>query len=284
MSDRITRTLARPGDAPHTTRGATRTTAFSRVVAAAAVASMPVAFGTLYLALLAVEFDFAALSDPAMMITRGSDAAGLYFWSMILDMFGYYLLLLPAVLYLWYWLSPRSPGLVSLYTVGGLFYILIGAVGAVILAAVGHPMLSAYTDASGAERELLVFTFQTFTNLVYGGLWSILNMVVVAVWWIGIASLLRTERPMFARASFVLGGAALLNAGGTVLGLELLAQAGLFVYLYLAPVWALWLGIAVARGAGAQEVRAAERNLSSGFHDLTAPVPQGSTANLAARR
>lgn len=44
------------------------------------------------------------------------------------DSFGYSLLLAPAALYLWYWLKPRNPAAVTLYTIASVVHILGGLI------------------------------------------------------------------------------------------------------------------------------------------------------------
>jgi hypothetical protein len=240
-----------------------RSDAFARTAAVSAIASAPSALACLVVAMIAAGFDPAAMSDPAAVITRGAEAADLFFWSMILDMFGYYLLLAPVALYLWYWHSRRAPGLVTLYTAAGLAYVLIGSIGAVLLAAAVRPLSRAYVLASGPEQEMIRIAFETVTHIVYGGLWSILELLLAGVWWLGMGWLLRGERPLLAGLSMLLGTAALVNAAGTMLGADVIARGGLFTYLYSAPLWALWLGIAIARGAGAREVRVIEERIAA---------------------
>jgi hypothetical protein len=48
-------------------------------------------------------------------------------------------------------------------------------------------------------------------------------------------------------AGMLIGLAALLDSLGTMLGLEGLAFLGLSLYIILAPVWALWIGIELLR-------------------------------------
>ena len=47
--------------------------------------------------------------------------------------------------------------------------------------------------------------------------------------------------------SIRLCGLALLDSLGMILGIEVLALLGLSVYVILAPIWALWLGIDLLR-------------------------------------
>ncbi len=53
--------------------------AFRRLVAITSIVSMPLALGCLYLSLLAVNFDFAVLENPASSIAVGAKAAGLVY-------------------------------------------------------------------------------------------------------------------------------------------------------------------------------------------------------------
>jgi hypothetical protein len=66
------------------------------------------------------------------VIAIGPQGASLFRWAMILDLFGFYLLLAPLALHLWDRLKSRGPGFIRLYTFCGLGYTLIGAIGAVI--------------------------------------------------------------------------------------------------------------------------------------------------------
>jgi hypothetical protein len=65
--------------------------------------------------------------------------------------------------------------------------------------------------------------------------------------WIGIGLILRHERRAIGISTVILGVAALVGSVGTTLGIAPLAQLGLCVYLVLAPIWALWLGIDLLR-------------------------------------
>ena len=47
--------------------------------------------------------------------------------------------------------------------------------------------------------------------------------------------------------TMVLGVACLLDSAGNIFGSKTLADAGLYVYLLLAPAWALALGITLTR-------------------------------------
>ena len=217
---------------------------FQRFGALAAIISFPLALGNIVLSGMAIDFKFMdAATNPAFWLSVGTDGASLLRWGMILDMFSYYLPLLPVALFLWRWLRPRNPNWVLFYTSCGLGYILLGTIGAVILAAVHPPLINAYAQATVEQRYVLETVFRTIWNMVYKGIWSILDELLVGVWFLGIGLLLRDERRRFSIFSIILGISALLGWLGVILSVEALNLFGGTIYGLLAPVWAQWLGI-----------------------------------------
>ncbi len=220
---------------------------FQRLAGVMAIISAPLAFGSLVLSLAPVDFNVEVFSDMALFISVGASGANLLRWAWVLDTLGYYLLLAPVAFILWHWLKPRGPTRVGFYTFCGLAYVLIGAIGAAILAAVWPPLINAYVGASGQQSEILEAVFSTVTDLVYGGLWGLLLGIPAGVWWLGMGLFLRRERRILGVVTVILGIANFIAASGAILNLENLAMPGLFVCLFLAPIWALWLGIDLLR-------------------------------------
>ena len=220
---------------------------FQRFAALAAIISFPLALGSIVLSGMALDFNMEASTNPALLLSVGADGASLSRWGMILDMLGYYLPLLPVALFLWRWLGPRDPDWVLFYTSCGLGYILIGAIGAVILAAVHPPLISAYAQASVEQRPALETVFSAVWNMVYGGMWNILGELLAGIWFVGVGLLLRGERRIFSIVTMILGISALLDSLGMILNFEGLALLGLSIYVVLAPIWTLWLGIDLLR-------------------------------------
>jgi Domain of unknown function (DUF4386) len=221
---------------------------FQRFAALAAIISFPLALGSIVLSGMALDFNMIdAAANPALWLSVGADGASLLRWGMILDMFSYYLPLLPVALFLWGWLGPRNPDWVRFYTFCGLGYILIGATGAVILAAIQPPLIKAYAQASVEQRVMLETVFNTIWSMVYGGMWNILGGLLTGTWFLGIGLLLRGERRIFSIVSMILGISALLDSLGFILGIEALALLGVAIYVLLAPFWTLWLGIDLLR-------------------------------------
>jgi Domain of unknown function (DUF4386) len=220
---------------------------FQRFAALAAIISFPLALGSIVLSGMALDFNMIdAAANPALWLSVGADGASLLRWGMILDMFSYYLPLLPVALFLWRWLRARSPNWVLFYTSCGLGYILIGAIGAVILAAVHPPLVLGYGQASVEQRPVLETVFSAIGNMVYRGMWGILEVLLAGIWFLGIGLLLRGERRIFSILSMIIGASALLGSLGVILVIEAIALLGV-IYGLLAPIWTLWLGIDLLR-------------------------------------
>ena len=223
---------------------------FQRFAALAAIISFPLTIGSIVLSGMALDFNMEASTNLAFWLSWLSvwaDGARLLRWGMILDMFSYYLPLLPVALFLWRWLRSRNPDGVLFYTSCGLGYILIGAIGAAILAAVHPPLINAYVQASVEQRPVLETVFSAVWNMVYGGMWNILEVLLAGIWFLGIGLLLRSERRLFSIFSIILGISALLDSLGFILGIEALALLGVAIYVLLAPIWTLWIGIDLLR-------------------------------------
>ena len=220
---------------------------FQRFAAVTAIVSFPLALASDVLSGIAQNFSPDMVANPALMLSVGTDGAELLRWGMILDMFGYYLPLLPLALFLQRWLGPKNPDWVRFYTICGLGYILIGVIGAATLAAVQPPLINAYGQASLEQRYALETVFVSMWNMVFGGIWNILEGPLAGVWFLGIGLLIRDERRIFSIVSMILGTSALLDSLGMILNIEAIALLGVSIFVFLAPVWALWLGIDLLR-------------------------------------
>jgi len=110
-----------------------------RVAAWLAILALPLACANVGLALVAVDYDLTLFGDfdsGFRVIADRLDAPALLRWSMISDMLGFYLMLIPLAVVLWDWLRARNQPLVTLFTLFGVAYLLCGAIGAAILGVV----------------------------------------------------------------------------------------------------------------------------------------------------
>jgi len=156
---------------------------FRRFASAAALLSVPAAAGSIIAGLAASHFDFAVIDDPGIALTKGASVAPLAHWAMILDLFGYYLLLLPCALILWRDLRSQSRAWIDFATLSGVAYIVIGSIGAAILAVVWPPLIRAYAAADAAHAPAVRLVFETITAAVDRRLWNTLELTFAGCWW-----------------------------------------------------------------------------------------------------
>jgi Domain of unknown function (DUF4386) len=220
---------------------------FQRIAGATTMLSFLPALASVICLGAAANFSPSALSNPDMLVSIGTDRANLFRWGMVLDVFGYYVLLVPLALLLWKWLKPNNSLLVTLYTVCGFGYILVGAMGAILLSAVEPPLIIQYAHASNAQREILQTVFTSFLNAVYLGWWNPLEALFAGIWWVGIGSLLRHKRRGLGIASMLLGVGALLDAFGNFTGLEPVFLVGVSWLVLFFFVWVAWCGSELLR-------------------------------------
>jgi hypothetical protein len=216
---------------------------FRRFVAICAIVSAPLAIGSVVTSLATVRFDFSAMADPMMLLRAGVRGAALWRTSMLLDLFGFYLPIVPLVLFLRAAFRPRAEAWSELFGFALLSYCVVGAIGATMIAMAVPPIIKDYAEAWPADRAILSGMFSAQSNDVYRGLWNLLEMLIGGIGWIGFGWLLRPKAPAIAGLTLALGVACLADSIGTILGQELLSLAGLIPYLVLAPLWALVLGL-----------------------------------------
>ena len=220
---------------------------FQRLAAVTSILAALLAFGSIGVLAVAVGVNADVFSNPDSILRIGANDANLFRWAMILDMFGYYLLLAPLALLLWSRLQPKGMNLVTLYTFCGLAYILVGATGAATLAAISPPLIEGYGHASAQQQQMYEVVFSGFINVVYVGLWILLESSLSGIWWLGIGLFLRREQPALGIFTTVLGIFALLDALGRILNIQLIYTVGLAGILLFIPIWTLWFGIDLFR-------------------------------------
>jgi hypothetical protein len=226
---------------------ATADRGFTRAAAIAAIVSAPLAIASVVTSLAAVRFDFAAMADPAMLLRAGHAAAGLWRASMLFDLFGYYLPIVPLVLVLRAAFRPRAGAWSELFGLSLLAYCLLGAAGAAMLTTAIPPLIEAYPAAGPDGRRVLEQVYAAQSDDVYVGMWNLLETFLGGLGWLGFGWLLRSRGRGVGVLTLALGLASLIDSLGTILNLEWLSLAGLNLYLVLAPTWALVMGVRLLR-------------------------------------
>src|SRR2546429_7168113 len=148
---------------------------FQRLAAVTSILAALLAFGSIGFLVVVLGVNTDPFSNLTSILGIGTIGANLFRWGMILDMFGYYLLLAPLALLLWSRLKPKGMNLITLYTFCGLAYMLIGAIGAATLAAISPPLIEGYGQASGQQRLMYEIVFINFINDIYVSPWYLLE-------------------------------------------------------------------------------------------------------------
>ncbi|MFI5036761.1 MAG: hypothetical protein ACHQFZ_11235 [Acidimicrobiales bacterium] len=206
--------------------------------------------GEIIAMLAAVHFNVNGMSHPLVLLRAGVSAAPLWRLSMVLDILGYYLLVIPLFLLLRTATRPQSPKWVDLFTLCLLGYALIGAMGAAVLATALPTLITAYAASNGhGHLASVAVTFTGYTDGVYRGLWNLLEQLLAGVGWIGYGLVLRSRHRRLGLSTLILGTACLVDSLGTALNIDAVASTGLIVYLVLAPIWAATIGAELWRNS-----------------------------------
>lgn len=206
-----------------------------------------IALACIILTLIAVNFNNDALSDPVLVLSTVGTNSVAARWSMISDMFGYYLLLLPIIYLFHDWMKEKSAWN-NLVTFCGVAYVLIGSIGASILAVVWPNIMDAFHSANVTEQQILTANFKLINDAVYSGLWNLLEMSFAAIWWIFIGyQLQKNEFKYIGWLTISTGISCLGDTVAGILQFDTLHEVSLNIYLLLAIVWAIVIGIFIMR-------------------------------------
>ncbi|MPR36841.1 hypothetical protein [Salmonirosea aquatica] len=217
-------------------------TGYTRQVGFLTIVSGLLALLCLVLSGIALADHPDAFADPVQVLSIPNVSSSLLRWSMLADLMGYYLLLLPVIFWLHQWLKAQTPW-APLITFCATSYVLIGAIGAIILAVLTPTFLAEYTAASADGKATVQLIYKAVVEIVYGALWNTLEVLLAGAWLLFTGFFLTQFGRTFRWATLLLGMFSILDGLGEVLGLKTIAEVGLNGYLILAPIWAIWLGV-----------------------------------------
>lgn len=203
------------------------------------------ALGCLIVGLEATHYDMEAFANPVKLLEMADISPSYIRWFMLLDMVGYYLLLLPLIFYIHRHLEHRTPWAL-LFTSLGFGYVLIGAIGAAVLSIVWPSLIEKYAVATSALQEIYKSDFILITDFVVKGMWNYLEVLLGGIWWMAVGFFINGYRGLKI-ITLVLGIAGVVDSIGELAGLPILAELGLNLYLLLAIIWPIWTGIAIGR-------------------------------------
>ena len=152
----------------------------------------------------AFQFRLDWFREPTRVLGAGATSAELLRWAAVLGLIGYYLATAVLAYVLWQWLRPRnhfdrrSVGGGRRRLRAGRWYGAAG-IGAAVLAMVGPMLMHNYTEAAAGDQTLIAAQFAALFEMVWRAIWQLLDGILLAVWWLGIGLLVRSDLPGFAR-------------------------------------------------------------------------------------
>ena len=215
-----------------------------RLAIAGAALAILVGMVSTGLVLAAFDWDFNALTfgDPQTILTGGPQAAILWRWGMLGDMFYSYLLLLPLALFIHRRLRDRRPWLADLGLSGALSYIFLGGASAAIIAIAGSSLIETYAVAAPDERSFVAGDFRLLRDIFYFGVWQTLDAITAGLWALSTGWLLLRDRPVLGRLLVALGVAFWAGGVMTMLGVHSLAVLAAIFGTALAA-WVVWVAL-----------------------------------------
>lgn len=193
---------------------------------------------------IAVDYDLEAFSNPQLVLYYATHYRAAY-WFNILDMFGYYLLVLPLIMYCHQQYKFRTPWL-GTFTVCGVAYVLVGAIGAAALAVTWELLLQLHLTAEGTAKETIEIVFVAITSIVTKGFWNILETLFATVWFAGAGRFLYSENKFLGTLGMITGAGTLLDGAGNITGVNSLAEIGLNIYLLFSITFIFVAGVVFA--------------------------------------
>lgn len=220
--------------------------AFTRLAGIAAIIAAPIAIASFLLGPAAFNWNFDVLFDPEAAIRHATASTSLIRLGWMLDIPGYYLLLLPAAAVLHARSATVSP-LASRWSWSAmLVYAIVGTAGAAMLAGTTS-LMDRFRVAEPAVQLALVEIHVAIFDMVVGGLWNLLSMSGLAVWSMIAGHALRHVHRRLGFALQGIGVCAALDVVGHAAGLRALGEIGLFAYLFAFPAFIAALGVVLLR-------------------------------------
>lgn len=220
----------------------------ARFVRATGISAILLTFftlGNVITLFMSVNNNAQAFSDMRLLLSVGARGAELFHWSMVFDIFAY-LAFVPIALLLLSWYRSANTTTPLLFTVCGLAYSLLGSTGAAVLGAVVPNLMRAYDLAPATQRDNMQIVAGAFYQSISHGVWNPLEILLVGIWFLGIASVLGRERRALGILAYLIGFFAMLDPLGWILNNDLIFNVGVGGMI-LMPIWSMWLGIDLLR-------------------------------------
>jgi predicted acetyltransferase len=218
-----------------------------KLAAVSAIISLPFAYLTQALFMMASDGDVAMFHDGQQMLNLAQDKASMFYAAMWTDILGYYLIFLPVIIYAWKIVREIDESLTDISFLCGLIYCLLGSFGAVNMAGAFDALYASYAALPVSEQTQAIAAWEATIAGNWRGYW-LLEAVLAAIWLGGLGRLL------------IVAGLKGLGIGAISLAIIWVAQfslwqvgtveasdAALALVVILSPLWAVWLGLTLLR-------------------------------------
>lgn len=185
-----------------------------------------VGFISYFLVAGAVNFNFEFFSSPSLIFSIEGVSSIMLKWSMITDIFGYYLLLLPILFFIHEWLKGKTEWR-NIFTFCGASYIFAGALGAAILSSTWPVLLDKFPNATPQQQEIIKLSFENLSLIVGNGIWNLFDAFVFGVWFIAIGVFIKREKAFWGWFTIFVGLLSLLDFIGNALEIKSIAEIAL---------------------------------------------------------
>lgn len=183
------------------------------------------------------------LADGDALVAIGAAKATLFRASLLCDLFGSYLLTIPATLALRRRLRAGDNGLVDLFTTGGIVYAVAGAVAAAVFAESGAALIRSYAHTSSAATAT---QFEVLNHAAIAT-WQTVCVIGGGSWWLASGWWLRERWKWFARYSMGFGALSLILGAAKVAGVEYDSSGPATLAFLPIAIWIGWLGWELTR-------------------------------------
>jgi hypothetical protein len=226
--------------------GATRFTAYAAIFGAI------FAYTTITLSMMVTGDDTSMILSGAKVLSLSDEIRELYRWSMLTDIFGFYLPSLVVGGYLWHVFRDEAGALGSIAVLAIGFYATVGIIGASIQQAVVTPLAQLYGHGDPSIKAAAEVTWTTIAHAVQYGLWWSEGLVVLFWGLVVGGQLKRAGWGWFSLLLLKLVGISftLFLVFGFFKSLDELMKIMEMSFLVLYPLWLLVFGVRLLRGQG----------------------------------
>ncbi|MEM9667439.1 MAG: hypothetical protein AAF950_00810 [Pseudomonadota bacterium] len=218
-----------------------------KVASVAAFLSLPFAYLTQTLYVTAAGGDVGIFFEGAKILAVSQQQAGYFYTAMWTDVLGYYLILIPVIVYAWKALRGVNETLADIAFFCGTIFCLLGSFGAVTMAGAFNILYASFSDATLEQQAAAIAAWEATIYGQWRGLW-LLEATLAFVFLVGLGRLLLDiGRTGLGGVAILLGLIWIVQFTTWQLGYHAVSDAALTAVVLLAPLWSAWLGVVLWR-------------------------------------